>query len=173
MHENDAKIHQVSSIVGGGVLFTTSLVAVIAILFVLERAPDSRLRLAAIVILSAWSVAIYAFGFIIPYDITRYLMQVLWSQYWAATFQENWKPGDKVRHGWIRGLLDVPWHTLRILKRIVRRWDKLIEFLATLVLIILYIPFWLFKNIVFIPTLSSGMELNERNNGREGVPSIS
>lgn len=93
MQEDDARIDRVSSVVGGAV-FIVSLIAipVIGLFSANFTNPNSGLRLAAKVIVPIWSVAFYRFGVTIPYDITRSLMQILSSHYWAATFRKNWKP---------------------------------------------------------------------------------
>lgn len=116
MHEKDAQIHRVASIVGFGILVASLGVMIMMGCMI---APGSRARLAINICFPVWTIALWASGFCLPYDITRYSMQIIWSQYWTATFQENWKPGDKVRHDWILGLLDAIWRKFHVVKRML------------------------------------------------------
>lgn len=129
MHEDDAKIHRLSNFITGGVV-TFSLIAIPVIGILGTRTiftnPNSGFRLAGKIIISIWLIALYAFGLTIPYDIAPYLMQILWSHYWAATFRANWKPGDKVKYDWIRGYLDVTWHALDIIGKFLINVDRTI-----------------------------------------------
>ncbi|KAL8792052.1 MAG: hypothetical protein Q9195_005393 [Heterodermia aff. obscurata] len=152
MLEKDAKINRVARIVGLGIIVASFgfMIIIGGLVKITLITPGSQVRLAIDICFPVWTIALWTSGFTLPYDITRYSMQIIWSQYWTATFQENWKPGDKVRHGWIRGLLDSIWRKFHSVKRMLMWLAELRDFMVMLGLIVIGFPFEMLGKILSI-----------------------
>ena len=111
MHDNDRNIRRASGIVGCG----TCIFSVLAIVFGGPIVGDtivsgdgstrSKVLLGVSFSICAYAICVFGWRLNIPHDVTQYWMRILWSQYWAATFKENWKPEDKPKFFWVHDSL--------------------------------------------------------------------